>query len=199
MNYKNQLVLTGEINDVGSAIMTNVDKSYRLGLELSAGLKPTKRIDIRFNSTLSQNKILDFTEYVDNWDTWGQDSKNLGITDLSFSPNLIANSDISFEIFKDFKADIISKYVSRQYIDNTSNKNRSIDPYFVNDVKLSYTFTTKLIKEFNINLLINNILNYEYESNAWVYRYILGGEEFAMDGYFPQAGINFIGGISLHF
>jgi len=197
MYYKNQLVLTGQINDVGSPIMTNVDKSYRTGLEVSFGFKPIKRVDFNINATLSENKIYGFEEYVDNWDTWGQDSKNLGTTDLSFSPNLVANGNLSVEIIKDFKAEIILKYVSRQYIDNTSNIDRSIDPYFVNDIKLSYSFKTKLIKEINFNLLVNNILNHEYESNAWVYKYILGGQEYVMDGYFPQAGINIIGGLSV--
>jgi len=177
--------------------MTNVDKSYRTGLEVSFGFKPIKRVDFNINATLSENKIYGFEEYVDNWDTWGQDSKNLGTTDLSFSPNLVANGNLSVEIIKDFKAEIILKYVSRQYIDNTSNIDRSIDPYFVNDIKLSYSFKTKLIKEINFNLLVNNILNHEYESNAWVYKYILGGQEYVMDGYFPQAGINIIGGLSV--
>ena len=199
MDYKNQLVLTGQINDVGSPVMTNVAKSYRVGIELSAGIKPIHWLDINVNSTYSQNKIVGFTEYIDNWDTWGQDSKELGTTDLSFSPNLVANSTISIEILKNLKAELISKYVSKQYIDNTSNNERSIDPYFVNDLKLSYSFYTKFIKEINFNILVNNIFNHEYESNAWVYKYILGGEEYTMDGYFPQAGINLIGGINLKF
>lgn len=199
MYYIDQLVLTGEINDVGNAIMTNVDESYRLGLELSAGVKVLKNLDITANATFSQNKISDFTEYVDNWDTWGQESKNLGETDLSFSPSIIANGRISYEPIKNFKAEFISKYVGKQFIDNTSNDDRSIDPYFVNDLKLSYTVQTNFIKELGFNLLINNVFNHEYESNAWVYRYILGEQEYLMDGFYPQAGINILGGISLKF
>ncbi|OFX83783.1 MAG: hypothetical protein A2W99_03155 [Bacteroidetes bacterium GWF2_33_16] len=199
MYYKDQLVLTGQINDVGSPIMTNIDKSYRLGLELSTGFKPFRKVEISFNTTLSNNKIFNFEEYVDNWDTWSQETTKLGKTDLSFSPRLIANGNISIEAFKNFKAEILSKYVSRQNIDNTSNYDRSIDPYFVNDLKFTYSFKTKLIKEININLLINNVLNHEYESNAWVYKYILSGEEYTMDGYFPQAGIHLIGGLNLRF
>lgn len=197
MNYKDQLVLTGEINDVGAPIMTNVEKSYRLGLELSAGIKLLEKLSISGNATLSQNKIQNFIEYVDNWDTWGQESKNLGETDLAFSPNIVANGNISYTVFKNFKAELISKYVGKQFIDNTSNNDRSIDPYFVNDLKLSYTVRTNLIKEIGFNILINNIFNHEYESNAWVYRYITGDTEYLMDGYFPQAGINVLGGITL--
>ncbi|MEA2106414.1 MAG: TonB-dependent receptor [Bacteroidota bacterium] len=199
MFYKDQLVLTGEINDVGSAIMTNVDESFRLGLELSGGIRFLNKLQVDANITLSKNKINDFTEYVDNWDTWGQEERNLGQTDLSFSPEVIANTTISYDITKRFKTELISKYVGKQYIDNTSNNKRSIDPYFVNDVKLSYTINTNKIKEIGINLMVNNIFNHQYESNAWVYRYILGGEEYVMDGYFPQAGINIMGGLTLKF
>jgi len=199
MYYKDQLVLTGKINDVGNAIMTNVDESYRLGLEFSTGVRFFKKLTIDANATISQNKITDFTEYVDNWDTWGQESNNIGETDLAFSPNIIANTKIAYEPIKNFKAEFITKYVGKQYIDNTSNNDRSIDPYLVNDLKLSYTLKTNFIKEIGFNVLINNIFNHEYESNAWVYRYILGGEEYLMDGYFPQAGINILGGITLKF
>ncbi len=199
MSYKDQLVLTGQINDVGDPIMTNVDESYRLGLELSGGLKLAEKLDVTANATLSRNKIINFTEYVDNWDTWGQDAKNLGETNLSFSPDIIVNGAITYEIFNNFKAAFVSKYVGKQYIDNTSSDSRSIDPYFVNDLKLSYTLKTTSIKEIGFNLLINNIFNHEYESNAWVYRYKLGGEEYLMDGYFPQAGINIFGGITVKF
>jgi iron complex outermembrane recepter protein len=199
MSYKDQLVLTGEINDVGNPIMTNVDKSYRLGLELSAGLKLLENLSLNGNATLSQNKIQNFTEYVDNWDTWEQESRELGETDLAFSPNVVAKGSITYNAFKNFNVEFISKYVGKQYIDNTSNNDRSIDSYFVNDLKLTYTVHTKLIKEIGFNVLINNIFNHEYESNAWVYRYVLGGNEYLMDGYFPQAGINIIGGINLKF
>ena len=202
MYYKDQLVLTGEINDVGNPIMTNVDESYRLGLELSAGIKLFKNLRIGGNATLSKNKISNFTEYIDNWDNWEtgeQESNNLGETDLAFSPNIIANTNITYNAFKNFSAEFLSKYVGKQYIDNTSNNERSIDPYFVNDLKLTYKLQTNLIKEIGFSILINNIFNHEYETNAWVYRYITGGNEYTMDGYFPQAGINIIGGITLKF
>jgi len=199
MYYHDQLVLTGQINDVGSAIMTNVDESYRLGVELTGSVQLTDKLNINANTTLSRNKITEFTEYVDNWDTGLQDVNNIGETDLSFSPEIIANANISYEVFKNFKASLISKYVGKQYIDNTSSDERSIDPYFVNDIKLTYKIKTKAIKEIGFNMLVNNIFNHKYESNAWVYRYVLGGEEFLMDGFYPQAGINILGGLTLKF
>lgn len=199
MNYKNQLILTGEINDVGAYIMSNIPKSYRAGLEISGGIKFSNFAEWKANATFSRNKIKNLTVYVDNWDTWGQETEPYKETDISFSPNIIAGSELNFKITKALDASIMSKYVSRQYIDNTTDINRSLDPYFVNNVRISYTLHTNFIKEVGFNLFINNILDERYESNAWVYRYTYGGQEYTMDGYFPQAGINFLVGINLKF
>lgn len=199
MNYKNQLVLTGEINDVGAPIMVNVDKSYRAGIELQAGLKISRTLQWNGNATFSQNKIKDFTEYVDNWDTGGQDAINLGTTVLSFSPNVIANSLFSLAPTKSLNFSLISSYVGKQYIDNTSNNDRILNAYFVNNLKADYTIKTNLFNEIVLHLQVNNLFNKEYESNAWVYSYILGGERYKMDGYFPQAGTNFLFGVDFKF
>ena len=200
MNYKNQLVLTGQINNVGDPILVNVPKSYRQGIEIVAGFKFLKNLNWEINGTFSENKIQDFISYSDNWDTWPEQVKDtIGTTDISFSPAVIAGSNITYEPFKNFKASFISRFVSRQYIDNTSNKERSIDPYFVNDLKFYYSIKTNFIKEIDLMLSLNNIFNEEYETNAWVYRYYTGGEEYEMNGYFPQAKFNFMAGISLKF
>jgi len=193
MDYKNQLALTGEINDVGSAIMVNVDKSYRAGIELSLGIKLPDKLKWDANATFSRNKIPDFTEYVDNWDTSGQEA----FSDLSFSPNTIAKSNFSWQPANHLHISLTSSYVGKQYIDNTSSDGRSLNAWFVNDLKIDYSFKTNLFNEVKIHLLVNNIFNEEYESNAWVYSYILGGERYKMDGYFPQAGINFMIGLDL--
>jgi iron complex outermembrane receptor protein len=92
-----------------------------------------------------------------------------------------------------------SKYVGRQYIDNTSSKDRSLEPYFVSDLKFYYSIKTGLIHQIDLTLSLNNILNSEYESNAWVYRYFYGNQEYEMNGYFPQAKFNVMGGVSLKF
>lgn len=199
MDYKNQLVLTGEINDVGSPIMVNVDNSYRAGLELQAGVKITKNLQWDGNATFSKNKINDFTEYVDNWDTWGQEPYDLGTTDLAFSPNIVTNSRLVFSPVKNMSLGFISSYVRKQYIDNTSNEDRILEAYFVNNIKADYSFTTGLFKEIKLHLMVNNIFNEIYETNAWVYSYILGGERFKMDGYYPQAGAHFMFGIDFRF
>jgi iron complex outermembrane receptor protein len=199
MDYQNQLVLTGKINDVGAAIMNNVDKSYRTGIELVGAIKFSEWIEWEGNMTLSRNKITNFTEYVDDWNTGAQVSNNLGETDISFSPNIIANSDITFVGFDGFEASFISSYVGDQYIDNTSNADRMLDAYFVNNLRLSYSVESNIFEKIGFHFLVNNILNTEYETNAWVYRYQLGDTEYKQDGYFPQAGIHFLGGLSLEF
>ena len=206
MDYRDQMVLTGEINDVGAPIMTNVPRSYRAGIEMEAGLHPLNRLHWDVNLTLSRNRIKGFTEYVDNWDYWNdpdnqpyQYSKDLGERDLSYSPSVIAGSRITYEIFKDLKVILQSRYVGKQYIDNTSSEDRIIDNYFVNDLTIHYNFNTKLVEEIGLSLQVNNLFNVEYETNAWIYRYYQGGEEYYTDGYFPQAGIHLFGGVTLKF
>ena len=199
MSYKNQLVLTGEINDVGNPIMTNVDKSHRTGLELQTGLALTKNLQWLANATFSQNNIENFTEYVDNWDTGGQESFHLGTTEIAFSPNVIANSQLVYEPVKNLNFAFISSYVGKQFIDNTASDDRSLNAYFVNNLKVDYSFKTGLFDNISIHLMVNNMFSEEYESNAWVYSYILGGERYKMDGYFPQAGRHFMLGVDLKF
>ncbi|MCF6364943.1 MAG: TonB-dependent receptor [Bacteroidales bacterium] len=199
MDYKNQLILTGEINNVGAYIMSNVSDSYRAGAELSAGIKLTEFAEWKLNVTYSNNKIENLIVYIDNWDTWEQETETYEKTDISFSPDIITGSELSFDLFKGFNASLMSKFVGKQYIDNTSNEERSLDAYFVNNLRLSHTIQTKKVKEINLFLNVNNLFNEIYETNAWVYRYKTGGNEYVFDGYFPQAGINFLAGINLRF
>lgn len=199
MLYNNQLILTGEINDVGSAIMTNVENSYRAGIEILAGIKLLSNLKWDLNATISRNKIQNFTEYVDNWDTWGQDAVEIGTTDIAFSPNLIANSQIRYEPIEKLVFSLITQYVSDQFIDNSSNDNRKLDAYLVNNLRTSYSIHPTGVNEIEFSLLVNNLLNNEYETNAWVYSYILGGQRYKMDGYYPQAGINFLVGVNIKF
>jgi iron complex outermembrane receptor protein len=200
MYYHNQLVLTGKINDVGDPIMENVPESYRAGIELSAGAKLLRILDWQANATFSRNKILNFTEYVDNWDEWPVQIVNpLGRTDIAFSPDITANNIFDLEPVKNLHLELISKYVGKQYLDNTSSEDRKLDPYFVNDLLASYLLHPGFIKEIVFQVKINNFTNTKYESNAWVYRYYSEGQYEKSDGFFPQAGINFLAGISLKF
>ncbi len=199
MGYHNQLVLTGEINSVGAPVMVNVEQSYRTGLELVFGMNLLPKLEWKGNLGLSRNRIVDFVSFVDDWDNGGQIRQELGESPLSFSPSVTANNTLSWKILSAFTAEWVTRYVGKQYIDNTGSNERSLDPYLVNDLRLRYTLVRKKGGELALRLSINNILNEEYESNAWVYRYFYGGEEGLMNGYFPQAGRNAMLGLSLKF
>ena len=200
MLYENQLILTGEINDVGGPIMTNVDDSYRAGVELMAGMKLTEKLKWDVNVTLSKNKIRNFSEFVDDWDNWPLQVENkLGTMDLAFSPEVIANSQLSWMAAKGLNVSLQTYSVSKQYIDNTSSEERKLDGYLLNNLKLTYRVAQKLAREVNLHLLVNNVFDTPYENNAWVYSYMTGGERYVMDGYFPQAGIHFLAGIDIKF
>ena len=195
MYYNNQLVLTGRINNVGDAILTNVNESYRAGIELMSGFKINETFECNINATFSKNKISNFFEYVDNWDTGEQDIIYLGETDIAFSPDLIINGIVSYNPVKDLSISLSGNYVGKQYIDNTSSNDRILDNYFVNDLQFRYKIKTKIFSETNIQFCLNR----EYESYAWAYRYLYGGESYTMDGYFPQAGRNFLIGLTIGF
>ncbi len=206
MDYTDQLVLTGEINDVGSAIMTNVKDSYRAGIELSGSIKPNTWFRWDLNATLSQNKILKYEGLVDNWDYWSdpdnepyQVLEELGTTDLSFSPSVMFNSKLDVEPLQELHLSLISKYVGKQFIDNTSTEARVLNPYFINDLRLSYSFYPQFMEEIALHIQVLNLFNVKYETNAWIYRYYYEGEEGALDGFFPQAGTHVMAGIRLKF
>ena len=202
MRYKNQFVLTGKINNVGTAILTNVPDSYRTGLELLCGWKISENLDWQFNTTLSRNIILNFTEYVDNWNYWDdpqnqpyQYEKYLGNTNISFSPGVIAGSSFKWSPYKNLTLSWISKYVGKQYIDNTSSDERSLNPYWVNNLAINFSVFPSFLKSVDFILQLNNLLDEKYETNAWVYRYVYGNKEYEINGYYPQAGFNFMFGL----
>jgi iron complex outermembrane receptor protein len=185
---------------VGDPVMQNVPKSYRAGLELSLGFQLIKNLTWNLNGNFSTNKILDFTEFVDNWDDYPNQVENyLGSTDIAFSPSVVAGSIVQWEPLDNLQLSLFSKFVGKQHIDNTSSDDRSLDPYFTNDILVSYTHSFKTMKMLGFSLKINNVTNAMYESNAWVYRYYTEGSYGKYDGYFPQAGINFLVGVDFKF
>jgi iron complex outermembrane receptor protein len=199
MNYDNQLVLTGQINDVGSAVMENVKSSYRLGIEFNSTIELSHMFSWKANLALSQNKINNFTEYVDNWDNGLQNVNHLGTRDLAFSPNSVAFQQLTFAPCKHFSIAFETKYVGKQYIDNTSSNDRLLHSYIVNALRTEFNFKTKYVRLVTVDLALNNLFNEKYESNAWVYRYVESGQYNKMDGYFPQAGLNLMAGVTLKF
>ena len=197
MQYKNQLVLTGKINNVGDPIMMNVPDSYRAGIELQGNAQLAPSLHLIANLTLSRNKIKNLTEYVDNWDTGDQQSIYYKETDISFSPPVIAGLSIQYMPLQSLTFMLQSKYVGKQYIDNSSSNERKLHPYFVSDLRIDYSLSIPYIRDLNLFFVINNIFDHKYESNAWVYSYIYENQRRKMDGYFPQAGIHFIAGLEI--
>ena len=199
MLYHDQLVHTGKINNTGKAIMINVDNSFRRGVEFSWGLKPNNWIEWNGNASVSSAKIQNFTEFVDDWDTGGQQAFELGTTHLAFSPRLLANSNVQLKVAKGGSLNLVSSYTGNQYIDNSSSAERMLKAYLVNHLMADYSIGKIGSGEIRLRGVINNLLDVNYESNAWIYSYLLGGNRYAMDGYFPQAGRHYRFGLDIRF
>ena len=195
MNYKDQLVLTGKINDVGAYTRTNIANSYRLGIELQAASQFTEKFSANANLTLSKNKIRNFIEYLDDYDTWEQKINEYRETDISFSPAVTGNLSLIYSPVKRLELMMINKYVSRQFLDNTSNKNRSINPYYTADARITYNWAKNKIKEGKLFVQANNVTNTTYEANGYTFSYYSGGNLETYNYYFPMAPINFTAGI----
>jgi iron complex outermembrane receptor protein len=140
-----------------------------------------------------------YTDYTDNWDTGIQEEEILKNKTISFSPSVIASSAFDYSPLKNFHLLLNTKYVGKQYIDNTENNNRMLNSYMLNNLLFMYSFTNKLFKELNLEFAVNNLLDKKYETNAWVYKYNEGGEQHILDGYFPQAGINYMFRLEIKF
>jgi len=200
MQYKNQLVLTGALNDVGSPIFANSGRSYRAGLEIESTVKPYYWLFVSPNITLSQNKNQNFYFQRDGLLT------NLGNTNIAFSPNVIIGNNITLLPVKHFQVSLLSKFVGQQYMGNIDAKKSILPDYFVNDLSVNYEWKiNKGIKSVVFSGLINNIFNRMYESNGYFYTYDDNWSSptsittIEGAGFYPQAGINFLAGINMKF
>ena len=192
MDYKDQLVLSGAINDVGSPLRDNVDNSFRAGIELSASYNFNEFLSWSPNLTLSTNKIDTFVERL------GDETIIHENTDISFSPSIIAGSILTYSPLHNLELSLLSKFVGKQYLDNTTNDDRSLPSYFVNDILASYTIETDVIQRIQFKLLLNNIFSTIYSSNGYTYSYIYGG--LITENYvYPQAERNFLLSVSVTF
>lgn len=205
MDYRDQLVLTGELNDVGAALRTNVAESYRAGVELMWAVQAARRLTWRANASFSSNKVRNFVEFVDDWDTGAQRVIEQGTTDLAFSPSIVAGSELSYRFWEQQgrgQADLtfVTKYVGEQYLDNTGSTDRMLDPFLVNDLRLNLgVIGTKTFQRIDINLTARNLFSELYESNGWVYSFFEGDRRQSFIGLFPQAPLNFLGGVTVRF
>ena len=216
MQYKNQLIPDGRINDVGAYIRTNVPDSYRAGIELEAALS-TGNWQFAGNTAISRNRVRSFTEYRDNWDTGGQDVIEYRNTDLAFSPELIARGEVGCTLLDKDQTRLaltaIGKYVGSQFLDNTGSSAR-LDAFLVSDLRLNIDFPWMRKQKGSFILTCNNWLNEQYANNGWVYRFTSTGYDprpddpysledgagvYRQTGLFPQAGRNWMGTLRLEF
>lgn len=199
MFYKDQLVVTGKINDVGGNYRQNVDKSYRLGIELDGSYNISKQFVLNANAAFSRNKIKNFTEFTDDYDNGGQVVKNYDLPDISYSPNTVLFGEFVYKPVSGFAIALQSKYVSKQYLDNTQNNDRTINGYWVSNARLGYDFKFAGVKNINLGLLVNNLFDKKYESNGYTYGYLSGGSRITENFYYPQAGTNFLLSLNVKF
>ena len=214
MNYDNQLIKTGEINDVGYFTSENVKSSFRRGIELEGSVLLSKKLAWAANMTISENKIDSFIQYIDSWDTGGQEEVIYTNTDLAFSPSIIWASQLTYNFEDNLSLDFITKYVGEQFIDNSSSNDRKLDDYLVNNLRVTYDLKSKIFNYARISLQINNLFDEEYVSNAWIYRFVSDGYDpseddhyvtqgsdggYNMAGYFPEATRNYLVGLTLGF
>ena len=204
MDYTDQFVQTGAQSDIGEALTTNIKDSYRMGVELTAGVNLTPWLSIEGNAALSQNKIKDFDEVVEDWDN-GSQNIHYDNSTLAFSPSTILNGFVNFHL-KGWTATWHTGYVSRMYLDNTENKDRSLPGYSVSNFNLNYSLPVKkFLKEIVFGANINNIFNQHFAQSGWVYSaiYSSGGHpndnRYYQIGYVPSAGITAMGSITLRF
>ncbi|MDR9487612.1 TonB-dependent receptor [Salibacter sp.] len=227
MDYNDQLVLTGDVNDVGSAVRMNVPESYRAGIELTFGWQITKRLDWQGNATFSQNKISSYTEKVDDWVNGGQIEIERENTDIAFSPNTIAATQLAYTVPTNFtglddqlKITGFGKYVGEQHFDNTGSDQRVLDAYLTNDIQLSYGIKNSFVRHLEVAFQVRNVLDVDYITNAWVYRFASSNPGYVdssdpyvtkektndannpyyrYTGLFPQAGRNYMATLRIKF
>ena len=205
MDYTDQFVQTGLVSDIGENLTTNIDNSYRMGLEMKAGLDVTPWLSIDYNMALSRNRIRDFDEVVEDWDN-GSQTIHYSSSTLAFSPSMISNAFVNLH-HKGWQATWHTGYVSRQYLDNTESMERSLPEYQVSNLSLSYStpLTALKVKEAVFGLNLNNIFNRHYAASGWVYSAICESAGHANDnryyqiGYIPMAGFTMMGNVTLKF
>ncbi|MCH7409586.1 TonB-dependent receptor [Belliella sp. DSM 111904] len=207
MKYRDQLVLTGQLNDVGAYVRDNVDDSYRLGVELDGSYKLSSKFSIGGNIAVSRNKISSFTEFLDDYSTedFFQEEVNYTNTDIAFSPNVVGSAILDFRPFKNAEVSLLNKYVGSQFMDNTMNENRMLDSFWTTDLRLNYALRPRFVNNLEFTVMVYNIFNRLYEPNGYTFSYFVAGEgnvgrELVTENfYYPMAGTNFLAGVKVRF
>lgn len=222
MDYTDQLVLTGAVNDVGAPIRQNAASSYRLGVEIEWGWNPIKGLDWIGSATLSENKVRSMNWYVDNWLTGEQSVYALSNTNIAFSPGFIGISQLKYSWgvannkTDEMSVNLITKYVGKQFLDNSQNERSALDAYLTQDIQFMYMIEDWGLSSIAINVMVRNVFNTLYVSNGWVYNFEypaddfdptttsiyvndIGDGRYQSKALFPQAGINILAGLTLAF
>jgi len=200
MDYKDQLVLSGELNDVGAPLRTTSGESYRLGIEVEADIRLANQLRWMPNFAFSQNKNRNFVASIDG------ELVNLGTTNISFSPNVVANSMLIYQPFQNFQVGWLSKFVGEQYMGNIDSEASKLDSFFINDLNIVYEIKDiPVFSSILLNGMVNNIFDVKYVSNGYFFTF---DDDFSEPGtittiegagYYPQAGIHFMAGVTLKF
>ncbi len=191
MDYKDQLVLTGKINDVGAYTRINVPKSYRTGVELQLKYAFNKYFNSSYNVTFSQNKIEEFTEYIDDYDQYTQVAIPHKNTNIALSPSLTTNRTFNWKPNDKLSFFWVTKYTSKQYLDNTQNKDRQLDAFFINDLNAHWTILNKTKFTMLLQLYANNVLDVKYAPNGYTFSYIYDRSLITSNNFYPMAGRNY--------
>ncbi|MBH8559688.1 TonB-dependent receptor [Hymenobacter negativus] len=202
MRYRNQLVLSGHLDDVGNPIHTNVADSYRAGVEGQLAWQPVSKFTLTATATASRNKINNYTDYLADYDQGGEKATYFKQTNIAFSPDLTAAYTAEVEPVAGLKLAALARYAGRQYLDNTSTASRSIAPYYVQDVRLRYLWHPAAfagLREVEMALLVNNVFATEYVNNGYTYGYVYGGQTQYFNYVYPQAKTNFLASLNLRF
>lgn len=207
MNYSNQLVLTGQLTDVGGNVRENVGSSYRAGIEIDGAYKISPKFTFGGNLAFSRNKIAEFTEFIDDYS--GAEFAQVEIihtnTDIAFSPNVVGSAILDYRPFKNLELSLLNKYVGSQYMDNTMNENRKLDAFWTTDLRLNYAMRPRFVNNLEFTLMVYNIFNKLYEPNGYTFSYFLPGEGetgrqlITENFYYPMAGTNFLAGVKVRF
>ncbi|RPD50084.1 TonB-dependent receptor [Hymenobacter sediminis] len=200
MRYRNQLVATGQLNDVGSPLRTNVGRSYRTGLELTGFASANDKLSLSSTLTLSRNRVEDFREIVLDSNYSPIVAAETRSSTISYSPSVVSAHTLEGQPLQGLRLALLYKTVSRQYLDNSASEDRRIKPYQVLDFRLRYAIRPSFVKEIELGLLVNNVLNRRYEANGYTYGNLdATGQRLNFNFYFPQATRNFLASIGVKF
>jgi iron complex outermembrane receptor protein len=190
--------LTGKINDVGAYTRTNIPISYRAGIEIESNFIISEKLQFLNNIALSTNKVRNFTEFYDDYDAGGQKTNFYNSSNIAFSPAIVENATLSYKPFDQTEIRLNSKYVSRQYLDNTSRKDRSIAPFFAQDILINHIFKTKSISSIELLFQVNNIWNKLYAPNGYTFSYLFNNQMSINNYYYPMAERNIMVGLNIN-